>query len=354
MKRTIFLAILFVFVISGIFHLLLDKGTPTQRSSKIANGLFAIYMPMKTVGLYTVKKKDNTVYIYHKESQDKGLSGFVFSINAFLKPSDYANIPGNKKLGELTDRKGKIYDIVVLYPGDKQINYASSYEAQNTYRFLKDSVRLITIKNVSGTKYYKDRGVKGELSYKNILKKHLSAVQEYWKPNKLQSENMSNLYAKTSRSIKEMLNSVGYAYYDINGDGIDELLIGENLNGKSIIYDIYTLVDRKPKHIVSSGNRNKFYICRKNFICNEYFENSGKRGLMVFTGVQNSSELIPQTDLRYDSIKNFSAPFYISNGNYISLNKYTNIPQEEFINRKNSFEYNKFDFKPLETLIKIK
>lgn len=357
MKRTILLAVLLVFVISGIFHMLIVKGAPAHKNLKISNGLYSFNMPAKTKNLYTVRKKGNTVFIYHKESQDKGFGGFVFSINAFRNPAEYANIPGNKKLGELTDRKGRTYDIVVLYPNDVQYDYINLRGAQNTYKLLRESVNSINIKNVSGTKYYKNRGVKGENLYDNILKKHINAIQEYWSVTKLENEKMSPLYNTLAQnnSIKQLLNTTGYAYYDINGDGIDELLIGEttgNLN--SIIYDIYTMVNRKPHHVVSSGHRNKFFICNNKFICDEYTDGVNKKGLMVFSLARNSSELLPQADFRYDFSKNSNNPCFVSFGNDISKNKYDNVSQKVFNEKRYRFgEYKQFYFNSLSTKIKI-
>ena len=65
----------------------------------------------------------------------------------------------------------------------------------------------------------------------------------------------------------ENLN-VGYAFYDVNEDGVQELLIGVNYdNGsgpafESTIYNIYTVNSNKEVVLLASGGaRNRYYIC---------------------------------------------------------------------------------------------
>ena len=88
-------------------------------------------------------------------------------------------------------------------------------------------------------------------------------------------------------------NKIGYAYYDINADGIEELIFGEIAQGKlkGVIYDIYTMVDRKPQHVISGGNRNRYYICDNSFVCNEYSSGANESGVRIYILVENSTEL---------------------------------------------------------------
>ncbi len=73
----------------------------------------------------------------------------------------------------------------------------------------------------------------------------------------------------------------GYTRMDIDGDGIDELLLGENdpegikLNidardiWDSIIYDIFTIKDGELVHVATGGERTRYYLYDNGLIVNE-------------------------------------------------------------------------------------
>ena len=67
--------------------------------------------------------------------------------------------------------------------------------------------------------------------------------------------------------------NLGYLIKDIDGDGVDELLLGENdsnpeKNYDGLIYDLYTYADGKIKHLFSGHPRNAFHLTENNdFVC---------------------------------------------------------------------------------------
>ena len=154
---------------------------------------------------------------------------------------------------------------------------------------------------------------------------------------------MYNVIAQTN---KNPLNKIGYAYYDVNADGIEELLIGEIAEGnwKGVVYDIYTMVDRKPQHVVSGGTRNRYYVCDDSFVCNEYSSGALESGVRVYNLVENTNELYPQVNFKYDGYSNPKQPWYLS----YSDEKWENVTEEAFNERKKVFDkYERFDFIPL-------
>ena len=182
--------------------------------------------------------------------------------------------------------------------------------------------------------------MKGKDLYNDILEKHKIALIEKWDSSKLEKENMSYMYNIIPQ------NKIGYAYYDINADGIEELVIGEITEGnrKGIIYDIYTMVDRKPQHVISGGQRNGYYVCDDTFVCRQYSSGALESGVDVYNLVENSTELFPQVSFKYDGYENSKNPYYISYGD----DKWENYSEKEFNERKKSFEkYERFDFIPL-------
>lgn len=312
----------------------------------IKNKLFSITLPKEMSNSCKIKKDKTKISIYHKESNKAGFGGFIFGVKAYKKPSDYAMMPGGKKIGELTNKKGYLYDMVLKYPTDVQYNYTKYSQPPKSFQSLYDYAENVEIKGVNGSKYFEKQGTKGENLYNDILKKHLIAINEKWSSEKLEKENMSFMYNLIVKTDKAPLNSVGYTYYDVNADGIEELLIGEIVEGslKSIIYDIYTMVDRKPQHVVSGSTRNRFYVCNNSFLCNEYYSGAMETGVRIYDLVENSTELFLQMSFKYDGYTNKYNPYFIS----YSDEKWENVTEAKYKERKKIFEkYENFDYIPL-------
>ena len=290
--------------------------------------------------------KKNQISVYDKVSAEAGYGGYAFGIYAFKKPSAHAMMPGGRKIGELTTWLGTVYDIVLAQPTDVQYDYVNG--ATESYTRLYKLGETVYIQGKGKNKYTKDKGMKGEYLYDDILKKHVTAIKEKWDSIKLEQENMSYMYNVISSNNTNVLDRVGYAYYDSNGDGIDELFIGEIADGdwKGVVYDMYTMVNRKPIHVISGGSRNRYYACNDVFICNEFSSGAAENGMRVYILVENSTELYPQVGFKYDGYKNQATPWFIS---YDFLNdKWVNVTEQTFNERKAVFnKYKRFDYTPL-------
>ncbi len=68
------------------------------------------------------------------------------------------------------------------------------------------------------------------------------------------------------------INSIGYSFADLDGNGILELIIGIDSGGEnrytdgSLIYDLYTYADGRIIHLASSGERFGYELCEDNTI----------------------------------------------------------------------------------------
>ena len=307
----------------------------------IESRLFSITMPKELNGLYEVKKEKDKISIYHKESKKAGFGGFAFGIKAYKNPHDHAVLPGSVKIGELKDKWGNLYDMVLKYPTDVQYDYTKSPNAPESFKQLYDLGESINIQGVKGAEYFKDQGMKGKDLYNKVLAKHQTAINEKWDSTKLEKKNMSYMY-----NVIQDKTKIGYTYYDVNADGIDELLIGEIAEGdwKGVIYDIYTMVDRKPKHVISGGERDRYYVCDGTFVCNEYSSGALESGIRVYDLVENSTELFPQVSFKYDGYTNPKKPWFLS----YSDEKWENVSEETYNERLKTFEkYERFNFIPL-------
>lgn len=329
-----------------------------QADIKLRNNLFAISLPQELRKTYSSKIKNDYILIYHTESKKAGFGGLVFGVKAYKNPADHAEMPGGRKIGELRGRKslwnktGTLYDIVLIQPTDVQYDYTKTEKAPESYQVLYNlgNRAEFNIVGVNGSVYYKNQGMKGKNLYKDVLKKHITAINEKWDSIKLEKENMSPMYNVISASGENAMKKMGYTYYDVNGDGIEELLIGEIAEGewKGIVYDMYTMVDRYPRHVMSGWSRNRFFACNGTFVCNEYSSGAKESGMRVYILVENSTELFPQVNFKYDGYKNQNNPWFLSYGDGTDDSKWENVSEEAYNDRKRTFEsYNRFDFIPL-------
>ena len=347
MKKNLILGYIFFVMAIMISPALADSDSNSVIT--ISNGHFSLTLPYDARGTYVIKKKNTEIFVYEKESKKAGYGGFAFGIKAFKNPADHAMMPRGQKLGELTDKKGNIFDMVLVQPTDVQFDYTNG--VSEPYMLLYNFGEKTEVKGVHGYTYNKNQGMKGENLYKDVLKKHVTAIKEKWDSIKLEHENMSYMYNVLAVSGINAMEKIGYVYYDVNNDGIDELLIGEIADGKwkGVVYDIYTMVNRKPTHVVSGRSRSKYFVCNNEFICNEYSSGAKESGTLVYVLVENSTELYPQAGFKYDAYENKNKPWFISYD--FVQNKWDNVSENVFSERKLIFDkYKKFDFIPLNTL----
>lgn len=315
----------------------------------VHNRMFSIGLPRDLKGAYKTKIKKDYILVYHDASRKAGFGGFAFGIKAYYDRSQYAVSPGTKKIGELTDKKGRLYDMVLIQPTDVQYDYTKG-KIPDSFKRLYELGNSVNINGVKGSKYYKAQGTKGKDLYKNILKSYIDAVRKKRDSAWLEKHDMSYMYNVIAKTNKNALDKIGFAYYDVNADGIEELLIGEIADGewKGVIYDIYTVVNRVPKHVVSGGSRDRYYVCNDVFVCNESSAGANESYMNVYALVENTTELYPQVGFKYDGFS--KNPWYLSYN--LRDDEWESVSEETFEERKSSFEkYKRFDYTPLSSII---
>ena len=346
MFKRVFVSILLLALISCSYV----KSAVNNNPSTISNGYFSFNIPYEIKDTYNVRKNDNGIYICEKKSEQAGLGGFAFGLKIFKSPKEYAYMPNAKKIGELTDKNGIIYDMVLMRPTDVQ--YIEEKETEKIYNRLYNYGDKVEIKGINGSKFFKNAGTKGEDLYGEILKKYKKAFTEKWTSDeKFENEDMGYMYYNLLQSNKDLRNEIGYAYYDINSDGIDELFIGKIAKGKSkgIIYDMYTMVERKPTHVLSGGDIDKYIeylVFNCVFLCNESSLTKNENSMRVFVLEKNSTELFSQITFIYDANKNKKSPWFIT---YDNVKDSKNVSKKLYNKRKSIFSkrYKRFDFIPI-------
>lgn len=320
-----------------------------------SNALFSLTIPTEYAGLYEVEVRDLEIDVYHKASREANCGGFTFGVFVSDDPSQYSYLPGGRKVGELTSGDGTLYNVYLDHPTDVQYDFMSE-ESTESYRKLygADEEILQSMKSTDGGVFVYGGGTKGADLYGDVLAKYVQAITEEWDPERLEAEDMSSMYYQIRMNSEgDPLEQIGFAYHDVNSDGIEELLIGEIAEGdwKGVIYDVYTMVNREPAHVVSGWARNRYYAYEYSFLCNEWSGGAALSGWTLYDLVPNSTELYPQVAFKYDGYENADQPWFIAYGIDIENNVWENVTEEKFNERKATFEdYLRFDYTPLSTV----
>lgn len=101
-----------------------------------------------------------------------------------------------------------------------------------------------------------------EKKYAEVLDQICNAIDDKWSWDKIEAKKMSMLYDVESFGASK--SNIGYAFKDLNKDGVDELLLGNDYT----ITDMYTIVKGSVKHIFSATRRSTYTLCEGNYIRN--------------------------------------------------------------------------------------
>ncbi|MBP5325045.1 MAG: hypothetical protein J6Y86_06090 [Pseudobutyrivibrio sp.] len=278
-----------------------------------SNDLFKIKLPAELDELAEVDTESDKMYVYYKEAKDAGFNGLAFIVWAADSPSDYAGGP-YEKVGELSSENGDIYNVVKGYATEVQWDY-NEPEMPEGFAKLYDAADSVveSLEGINGYTYTYEAGTKGEDLYNTVLSQYVKAVNEKWDATKLEEKNMSPEFAYAIYEMDNPLEHIGYAYKDINIDGVDELFVGiiyddDELPGA--IYDIYTIVDNKPALVVSGTARNRYYNFDNHFISNVWSGGAGVYGIGIYNLESNSTEMVYQWGYKCDTYENEDAPWF--------------------------------------------
>ena len=270
--------------------------------------LFELTMPDDLAGLFEAQVSEDSISIYHKESVDAGFGGHVFTVWARKIPLEFSGGP-YIKVGEIVDKDGNLYDVVEGLPSEVQWDYneeePADFEALDN---AKNDI-IAGIKGINGATYMHGAGMKGEDLYSYRLKIMYEDVKNAKDASELEEKGYSPEYYVMTDGGKDM-SAIGYGYFDVNLDGIDELFVGDKETG--MIFDIYTITDRDIAQVVSGSARNRYGALSSGFIINEYSSGADESGWSVYNLESNSTEMVLQWAVKYDGYTDSKNPWFLS------------------------------------------
>ncbi len=324
----------------------------------LSTDLFTLTMPDEFKGKFLASIDGNMISIYDKECNEAGFGGYAFSVVADKGENI---LPGGMytKVGELAAPNGDIYVVCKGGPSDVQwdyTKYTDMAEVENYNKLYNSADSLIsTITANDGGTFMYGAGIKGEDLYSYILSKYMEAFSSDWDANQYEEAGISpEFYAILQSEGEKGLDEIGFAYADISNDGIDELLVGpiDASDEGSVVYDIYTMVDRDPKLVVSGSARNRYYGMTYGGVANEYSNGADESGIDVSIIEPNTSNLMPQYSIKYDGYTDEKNPWFIRYG---SDENYEPMTEDDFNERMElaQSEYLKLNYTPFSQITPI-
>lgn len=182
----------------------------------------------------TAKAASTTAAKTTTTEEVSAISSALTTVTTASSKSDDAVVSGSQQNNSDEQNNTSIEDKVLSYIGEySQIGETEKKIYKEYARIIDDCSTMIKNKDASG------------LKYENELAREL-------------------LYASD-----EIVANIGYAFYDVNEDGIMELLLGVNYDYgtdsgdfDSVIYNIFSVnADNEVYNCASGGLRSRYYIC---------------------------------------------------------------------------------------------
>lgn len=108
--------------------------------------------------------------------------------------------------------------------------------------------------------------ITGYPEYDEIVNQYYNGMALNWLTEDFREHNLCYL-----AGYETGVDRIGYCVRDINGDGVDELMIGriDEYSDPGMFYDLYTMIDGQRVLVKSSGERDRYYLCQDQTIANE-------------------------------------------------------------------------------------
>ena len=128
--------------------------------------------------------------------------------------------------------------------------------------------------------------------YAHVLGKYTRAMEEGWSVEEYMQNDICYVLG-----IQGSIEDYGYAFLDLDGNGVEELIITDG----ELIYDMFTLLeDGGAGHILSAGERLRYFLCEDNVI--GYRGSGGAANTVLeYYRLENGMDLVTEVCLEFDT-----------------------------------------------------
>ena len=165
--------------------------------------------------------------------------------------------------------------------------------------------------------------------YDEILGKYKLAQMEQWDMERLMNEGVSTLCQYCYGETPDV-SGMGYLMRDLDGNGVDELLIGP-LKGdeftEHMIFDLYTVEDGEAVQVFQGQERDRYYSTNADMIYNEGDGGAGNSAVSNY--VLEGKELVLKESLINQSMDNPENPWRYTTDTDSDAGNDTLVTEEE-------------------------
>lgn len=152
------------------------------------------------------------------------------------------------------------------------------------------------------------RADKATYIYKDVLDMYYQKISYGWD----RTEDVSLIFFQGYPQT-QTVSDVGYAFVDLDNNGIPELLVStvqEAVDG--MIYDLYSYAEDNVVHLASSMERDRYYLCEDNTIYNEGSGGAAVSSTRMYEMNADKCHLSLKEMVVYDSEINQENPWFYS------------------------------------------
>lgn len=173
-------------------------------------------------------------------------------------------------------------------------------------------------------------------AYREIQDTIYSGILSQWQNieyNSLSGADLDISYLWYRFSDRTLSNS-GYLIDDLNGDRIPELIIStadamESGYAAGMIYDLYTYQNGQVVHLLSSGERDRYYLCEDSVIANEGSAGAADSMFCYYELNKNTDEPSLIEQVRYYGMETPATPWYYGTTDTIDISEMVQISEAE-------------------------
>ena len=147
--------------------------------------------------------------------------------------------------------------------------------------------------------------------YPQQIQRYYNAISQQWDDMTCLDNGISALVARYYDGTP--LDNVGFAFMDLDGDGIWELIIGAILNAERdpLVFEIWGLKDSEPVMLAQSGSHNRYYLqCADDMWTVGYEAENGAANRAVYSLKLVNGEFQVVEGVVFDALANEENPWF--------------------------------------------
>ena len=160
-----------------------------------------------------------------------------------------------------------------------------------------------------------NRPFESDASYMQQIERYYTAISSQWDESAYFDQEMSAMVVYYYEG--NALDNIGFQFMDLDGDNVQELIIGAIKNAKQdpLVFEIWTLKNGVPTMLVQSGSHNRYYLQyteEDNTWTIAYEAENGTANRAVYYLQLSGGKLEVVQGVLFDAIVDENAPWFMT------------------------------------------